>query len=117
MQLTQLFQRKADRVNVDYTNDSFQSSFIHAINETLEAMRNYCHVTPNLVVAHDGNTGLDQKYLPVISAGVDYFLHLASEWNIDRPADLDARWESDLRRASTMYYADNPPQGPIGATT
>ena len=117
MRLTQLFQRKADRVNAYYSNNAFQASFIHAINETLESLKNYCHVTPNLVVAHDGNTGLDQKYLPVISAGVDYFLHLASEWNIDRPADLDARWERELRRASTIYYADNPPQGPIGATT
>jgi hypothetical protein len=114
--LTELHRDKADRVNANPSNSDFNRAFLSAVREVLMDIRNLGYVVPTFPQSHDAEIeNIDERYVPVVSAGVDWYLHLRSEWKqADDGARLERTYEKQLRRTPTIYFNDSPPVGRYG---
>ena len=112
--LQQMYIDKARRVNAPEDNERFMFSFMSALTEVLASLERSAHVTPTYTASPEADVGLDQRYIPVISAGLDCLLEERSEWKVDDPRTLRNIWETELARAPSIYFADNAPDGRTG---
>ena len=107
LRLDIMFKDKAGRVNVLEDNERFMTAFLNATHEVLAELKRSAHVTPTFVTSPEQDTGLDEQYIPVLSAGIDHFLTQRSEFNVDDPAALQKTWLLQLSKAPSIYFKDN----------
>ncbi len=113
--LNQIFKEKAARANANESNNDFISSFLTAGNKSILELNRIAFASGNTVGTIDGDTGLDERYHPSLSAGIDYNLDEGSIWKISNPATpLINVWEVKLRQAQSFYFDDNTPNGVDG---
>ena len=114
--LQNLFKEKAGRVNANESNQEFLSSFLSAANKCILELNYRAWTSGNVVDATNSDTGLDNRYHPALSAGIDFYLSEGSIWNIDSEVDLGQLWEVKKREAQGIYRDDNTPTGANGGT-
>ena len=112
--LTEIYNQKRRRHGADPDNDSFTASFLSAANRVLVDLENRAHADPDLVGSQSDDTDLDHRYVPVLTAGIDYYLDAEGVWRIDDPVDLFNAYQLLLSRANAIYFKDNAPTGHSG---
>lgn len=118
LNVQQIYKDKASRVNANEASTAFNRSFLNALTETLASIQNFGLVSITIPSSTDAViTELDEGYYPAVSAGLDWFLHLRSEWSIDDPRQLQRSWELERSRLPFLYFKDNAPQGRSGDLT
>lgn len=109
-----MYQIKAQRAGASEGSQSFQRAFLHALDMVQQTLNFRGHQSLSQLDDVEGEIDLDTKFLPVVSAGLDFFIQEESEWTIDDTKDLEARWERMLIRAITESMKDDTPKGKFG---
>ena len=107
MNLNQLFIDKAGRVNANLASTRFHDAFMDAAISVVTDIGNRCRADVTIPDDIEDDIGLDYRYKPVLSAGIDWYLHLRSEWNVDNPVQLNNSYESEKSKAWSIYDQDN----------
>lgn len=112
--LTTIFNSKTRRVGADPSSDSWQETFIDAVNYTLAQLER-ANLTISPITNHEGViTELDTKHTNVMSTGIDLYLQEASEWSIESKRDLQRDFDVELHRAQTLTFRATTPKGKMG---
>ena len=64
-------------------------------------------LAPNLISSVNSDTGLTIRYLPMIDAGVDYYMSVNSQFKREGTADLFQIYQNALSFAATYDREDN----------
>lgn len=112
--LSQMYNDKLQRTGAQSSEVTFTNAFVAAANNVITDMGNRTGESPTIVADTDGDPTLDEKYWTVLSAGIDYYLTVQSEWRIESKDDLYALYQQKLAEAGSLYLKANPPTGRLG---
>lgn len=115
MILAQLYEQKADRVGVSPALQSFNRAFLASVNTCVQEINARCHTSGVEATSEHDDIGIDERYLPVLSAGIDYYLTVQSMYKIEGKLDLYSIYNNALRRSQHFYFDDSPPNGVFGS--
>lgn len=108
MNLTTLHNMKRRRVGVLADSDEFDSAFIEAATIVLQDIENGSpSLDPNLVNAHTDETNLGVRYLTVLSAGIDHYMSVNSQFKREGTQDLFALYTAELGKVPMYDREDN----------
>ncbi len=106
--LTMLHQMKMRRAGAVGNSQEFDAAFVEAANLVLQDIGNYTpSLAPNLISSYSDDTGLTPRYLPMISAGLDYYMSVNSQFKREGTTDLFQVYYNALSYAATYDREDN----------
>lgn len=106
--LTLLHQMKMRRVGTVGNSQEFDSAFVEAANLVMQDISNATpSLSPNLISSSNDDTGLEPRYLPMISSGLDYYMSVNSQFKREGTQDLFQLYQVDLLKAATYDREDN----------
>ena len=106
--LTSVHAAKKQRQGVSGDSADFDSAFINAASLGLLDIQNSTpSLAPNLISSVNSDTGLTIRYLPMIDAGVDYYMSVNSQFKREGTADLFQIYQNALSFAATYDREDN----------
>lgn len=112
-----LYTQKYKEHNTTAASTEFLRDFIYSLNRTLLRMLAKIGVEATPPIDADDDIDLDDYYLEVISAGVDYYLWLTGRWSNKDFNILSAMWEQSLREGHGYYMNNTVHQSRIGTVS
>ena len=106
--LTSIHSAKKQRQGVSGDSADFDAAFVNAASLVLLDIQNSTpSLTPNLISSATSDTGLTVRYLPIIDAGVDYYMSVNSQFKREGVDNLFQLYQLALSFASRYDREDN----------
>ncbi len=91
-------------------SEPFLGAFFSALLSVSVDMKNRAHVEFTPPDNQNTDIDLDTQYYAVIYKGAKYYINNGPEWNVEQKGDLFGEYQFEMRRAHSLYIADNLPE-------
>lgn len=100
----ELFDAKVSAFGASSNSDAWNSAYMLSLKMVCADLRILCHLSITTPISHQAEIDVDSDYyLPVVNAGMDYYLDQHGDWMRKPEGDLKAAYR-DAKRNANLYY-------------